>query len=95
MPRAHRYITRSIYYHVTHRCHDRSFLLKFARDKEFCRDLLRERLKETRTESLAVGNKAFVNHIEQDLQPCEIVWSEPFHHFHIMNKHLKCMRREL
>lgn len=34
MPRANRYILPSQLYHVTHRCHNRSFLLKFAKDRD-------------------------------------------------------------
>ena len=32
MPRANRYIQPGCLYHLTHRCHDRRFLLRFARD---------------------------------------------------------------
>jgi len=39
MPRANRYILPSQLYHVTHRCHDRSFLLKFAKDRNDYRRL--------------------------------------------------------
>jgi REP element-mobilizing transposase RayT len=31
MPRANRYIHAGCAYHLTHRCHDRHFLLRFAR----------------------------------------------------------------
>jgi len=34
MPRANRYLLPDHVCHVTHRCHDRSFLLRFARDSE-------------------------------------------------------------
>ena len=33
MPRAHRYYEEGYVWHLTHRCHERSFLLKFARDR--------------------------------------------------------------
>ena len=45
MPRANRYIIPGQIYHVTHRCHDHEFLLKFARDRDLYRAMLRERLK--------------------------------------------------
>jgi putative transposase len=44
MPRGKRYIVPGHTYHVTHRCHDREFLLKFNRDRTTYRDMLRERL---------------------------------------------------
>src|SRR5262245_51442156 len=33
MPRAHRYYLPDYCWHLTHRCHRRQFLLKFARDR--------------------------------------------------------------
>jgi len=33
MPRANRYFLPGYVWHITHRCHKREFLLKFARDK--------------------------------------------------------------
>ena len=33
MPRANRYFLPGLVWHLTHRCHQRSFLLKFARDR--------------------------------------------------------------
>ena len=33
MPRANRYFLPSHIWHITHRCHQRKFLLKFARDR--------------------------------------------------------------
>ena len=33
MPRAHRYFLPGHIWHLTHRCHEREFLLKFARDR--------------------------------------------------------------
>lgn len=46
MPRGKRYIVPGHTYHVTHRCHDREFLLKFTRDRTTYREMLRERLPE-------------------------------------------------
>jgi len=34
MPRANRYILPGRVYHLTHRCHDRQFLLRFAKDRD-------------------------------------------------------------
>lgn len=34
MPRANRYFLPNHVWHLTHRCHERAFLLKFARDRE-------------------------------------------------------------
>jgi putative transposase len=40
MPRANRYILPGYVYHLTHRCHNRSFLLRFAVHRtEYCRRL--------------------------------------------------------
>ena len=40
MPRAHRYILPGYLYHLTHRCHNRSFLLRFAVDRSaYCQRL--------------------------------------------------------
>ena len=44
MPRANRYLAAGAAYHLTHRCHDRDFLLKFARDRDRYREILREEL---------------------------------------------------
>jgi len=44
--RANRLTVRGGIFHVTHRCHNRSFLLKFARDREAYRTKLREGLNE-------------------------------------------------
>ena len=48
MPRANRYWVAGAAYHVTHRCHDRAFLLKFARDRDRYREILREELSARR-----------------------------------------------
>ncbi len=44
MPRANRYVLPGLIYHLTHRCHDRQFLLKFARDRNSYRKRLRHAL---------------------------------------------------
>ena len=46
MARANRLTTDGGIFHVTHRCHNRTFLLKFARDREAYRAKLRERLSQ-------------------------------------------------
>jgi len=46
MPRANRYILPGCSYHVTHRCHNRSFLLRFAMDRNEYRERLRQAKKE-------------------------------------------------
>jgi putative transposase len=53
MPRANRYITAGSIYHVTHRCHDREFLFKFARERNDYRSLLREHLHDSDVSLLA------------------------------------------
>ena len=45
MPRANRYIAGGPAYHVTHRCHNRAFLLRFARDRDAYRAMLREHVQ--------------------------------------------------
>jgi putative transposase len=44
MPRANRYLIPGYACHVTHRCHNRSFLFRFARDREEYRRRLRQSL---------------------------------------------------
>jgi putative transposase len=46
MPRGKRYIVPGYTYHVTHRCHNRAFLLKFRKHRTLYRELLRQRLDE-------------------------------------------------
>jgi putative transposase len=46
MPRANRYILPGLYYHVTHRCHNKASLLKFDRERNDYRKRLREALAE-------------------------------------------------
>ena len=48
MPRANRYIVSGQTYHVTHRCHNGAFLLRFARDRDGYRRMLREKLQESK-----------------------------------------------
>jgi putative transposase len=45
MPRANRLFEGGGIFHVTHRCHNRAFLLKFARDRDLYRAKLREHLR--------------------------------------------------
>lgn len=42
MPNASRYLEPGYTYHLTHRCHDRRFLLKFSKDRDDYRAWLRE-----------------------------------------------------
>jgi putative transposase len=42
MPRANRYILPGHVYHLTHRCHDRQFLLRFAVHRDAYREKLRQ-----------------------------------------------------
>ena len=46
MPRANRFIQPGLIYHLTHRCHDRAFLFRFARDRTEYRERLRQTSKE-------------------------------------------------
>jgi putative transposase len=52
MPRAHRHVLDGRTYHVTHRCHDRDFLFKFARDRDAYRSWLRAGLVRERIRCL-------------------------------------------
>ena len=45
MPRASRYWVKGAAYHLTHRCHNRDFLLRFARDRDDYRAMLRQELQ--------------------------------------------------
>ena len=47
MPRANRYWVEGAAYHLTHRCHDRDFLFRFARDRDAYRELLRVELQDS------------------------------------------------
>ena len=46
MPGSNRYFVPSYAYHLTHRCHNREFLLRFAKDRDRYRMLLREAVLE-------------------------------------------------
>ena len=46
MPRGNRYFVPGQIYHLTHRCHNRQFLLRFAHDKNAYRKKLREAVSE-------------------------------------------------
>jgi putative transposase len=46
MPRANRYFVPGFAYHLTHRCHNREFLLRYAGDRDRYRSLLRKRVIE-------------------------------------------------
>lgn len=48
MPRGNQLCEGGGIFHVTHRCHNRTFLLKFARDRDAYRSKLREHLREFR-----------------------------------------------
>ena len=52
MPRANRYVLPGHLLHLTHRCHDRAFLLRFGRDRNAYRSWLREGARRTRTRVL-------------------------------------------
>jgi putative transposase len=45
MPRANRYILPGRIYHLTHRCHDRQFLIRFAKDQDGYRRRLLEAVR--------------------------------------------------
>jgi hypothetical protein len=53
VPRANRYIVPGRVYHLTHRCHDRQFLFKFARDRDRYRRLLWSTLRASPTSVFA------------------------------------------
>lgn len=48
MPRASRYLCEGYTYHLTHRCHDRRFLLRFNRERKAYREWLRVGVKRYR-----------------------------------------------
>jgi putative transposase len=53
MPRANRYILPGCAYHLTHRCHDRAWLLKFGSDRSEYRRRLRAALRRSKVSLLA------------------------------------------
>ena len=61
MPRASRYLREGYTFHLTHRCHDRRFLLKFARDRNTYREWLRQAVK--RYEVPVYGFNITSNHV--------------------------------
>ena len=46
MGRANQFNSGGGIFHLTHRCHNRAFLLKFARDRDGYREMLRRQLEE-------------------------------------------------
>jgi putative transposase len=52
MPRANRFQLPGMICHLTHRCHDRSFLFDFARDRSAYREALRQASREFRVSLL-------------------------------------------
>ena len=68
MPRANRYILPGHIYHLTHRCHDRQFLLKFAKDRSGYRQRL---LRAARQENVSLLNYTITsNHVHL------VVWAQ-------------------
>jgi len=64
MPRVNRYILPGGVYHLTHRCHDRQFLLRFAKDLDGYRRRLREAVWSVDASLL----RAYVEAIEQQIR---------------------------
>lgn len=44
MPRANRYFVAGPAFHVTHRCHNREFLFRYAKDRDVYREMMRQQL---------------------------------------------------
>ena len=61
MPKANRFFQEGCHYHLTHRCHGRAFLFRFARDRDVYREMLRRRLSDYRTPLL--GYSITSNHV--------------------------------
>jgi len=55
VPRANRYFLPGKLYHLTHRCHDRQFLFKFAQDRNRYRQIVWESLQRFASKSLAIA----------------------------------------
>src|SRR5262245_57940501 len=70
MPRANRYSIEGQIYHLTHRCHNRRFLLKFARDRNAYRMKLRKAL--ARFEVSLLDYSLTSNHVHLVTQAEEI-----------------------
>ena len=69
MSRANRLRVDGGVFHLTHRCHNRAFLLKFARDRDAYRARPQEHLRQMKREpcwtaSLAVGSLEFVEKVK-------------------------------
>ena len=89
MPRANRYILPGYIYHLTHRCHDRKFLLKFVKDRDGYRRRLREAVRKHGLSLLSynitsnhVHLMAFSDYVEQIAQVMQSAagprnWSQP------------------
>jgi hypothetical protein len=65
MPRANRYMLPGYAYHLTHRCHNRSFLDQSIAEALERRELAREPVW---TESVAVGSQPFVKKVSEETQ---------------------------
>jgi putative transposase len=61
MPRASRYLLPGFNYHLTQRCHNRAFLLRFARDRSAYREWLRVGAK--RYDAVIFGFTITCNHV--------------------------------
>ena len=57
VPRANRYLIAGQVYHLTHRCHDRRFLFKFARDGNAYRMKLREGVERFKNELMGLRQR--------------------------------------
>ena len=67
MPRGKRFILSGHTYHVTHRCHQREFLLKFKQDRNVYREMMRERLAKYRVSLFTYTVTS--NHVHLLLRP--------------------------
>jgi len=63
VPRANRYITEGRIYDFTHRCHNRAYLLKFKKDRNLYRSILRARLNRSRSPVSLRGYCLTSNHV--------------------------------
>ena len=61
MGRAHRLTVEGGIFHVTHRCHNQAFLLKFVRDRDAYREKLRE-IMEVETQGVNVLREAAISY---------------------------------
>ena len=71
VPRANHYFVPGKVYHLTHRCHDRQFLFRFARDRDGYRQALWETLQQAPVSVLAYCIIANHTHVLQ-LKPSRI-----------------------